>query len=269
MNYPLTLVARFVAGVAAGLAWALLSATPAGWCLHQEGRASRCAMAGSPSPVTGRAGRHLPGQVVSWQAAFLVMTRADRGPARVDRGRGADYPGQQAGGKPMRSTLRVPGVAAVLTITLVFVLAHTLRTPTSPASFSTRRHGRQVTAALLVFGVACLIGIWVVGTTSTATCANPQPSSARCWSASPSRSWARSPAATPWSTSPPPCGALGWGGVPTLLLQTAGGQAGGEAAEAAQAMLYPVERRDGRAGGHRRWPAAGRRGPRPFPWTRC
>lgn len=75
-DYPLTMVARFVAGVAAGLAWALLAGyarrlAPAGL----EGRAIAVAMSGIPVALSigVPVGTYL-GKAADWRIAFLVMS---------------------------------------------------------------------------------------------------------------------------------------------------------------------------------------------------
>lgn len=76
VNYPLTMAARFLAGVAAGLAWALLAGyarrlAPA----HLQGRAIAVAMAGIPLALAlGVPAGTFLGKAVGWQTAFLSMT---------------------------------------------------------------------------------------------------------------------------------------------------------------------------------------------------
>ncbi|MFG3117762.1 MFS transporter [Streptomyces sp. NPDC048197] len=240
-NYPLTLVARFVAGVAAGLAWALLAGYARRMVApHQEGRALAIAMAGIPVALSlGVPAGTFLGQVVSWQAAFLAMTALTLVLLVWIVVTVSDYPGQRAGGKlPMRRTLRVPGVAPVLFVTLVFVLAHTILY----AYIATFLHhiglGGRTDAALLVFGIASLAGIWIVGTfihghlrtltLASAVLVGVAAAVLGAFSGSHALVYV---AVALWG--------LGWGGVPTLL-QTAAGQAGGGAADAAQAMLVTL-----------------------------
>ncbi|ADJ49231.1 hypothetical protein AMES_7406 [Amycolatopsis mediterranei S699] len=59
---------------------------------------------------------------------------------------------------------------------------------------------------------------------------------------------------------------LGWGGVPTLL-QTAAGNAGGEAADNAQAMLVTLWNAAMAAGGVAGGVLLDAAGPAAFPWT--
>ncbi|KOX09796.1 MFS transporter [Streptomyces sp. NRRL B-3648] len=241
VNYPLTLAARFVAGVAAGLAWALLAGYARRMVApHQEGRALAIAMAGIPVALSvGVPAGTFLGQVVSWQAAFLAMTALTVVLLGWITAVAPDRPGRPAGGGiPVRSTLRVPGVAAVLTVTLVFVLAHTLLYAYIATYLDHIGMGGRTDAALLVFGVACLAGIWAVGalihrhlralTVASTLLVGAAVAVMGAFSGTDALVYA---AAALWG--------LGWGGVPTLL-QTAGGQAGGEAAEAAQAMLVTL-----------------------------
>ncbi|MFK4228017.1 MFS transporter [Streptomyces sp. NPDC019890] len=240
-DYSLTLVARFIAGVAAGLAWALLVGYARRMVApHQEGRAIAIAMAGIPVALSlGVPVGTFLGQVVSWQAAFLAMTALTVVLLVWITAVAPDYPGQKAEGKiPMRRTLHVPGVTPVLIVTLVFVLAHTLLYAYIASFLDHIGMGGQVDAALLVFGIACLISIWVVGafinsylrtlTIASTLLVGVAVAVMGAFSGSHALVYV---AAALWG--------LGWGGVPTLM-QTAAGQAGGEAADAAQAMLVTL-----------------------------
>ncbi|MEV6332129.1 MFS transporter [Streptomyces sp. NPDC051909] len=238
VNYPLTLVARFLAGVAAGLAWALLAGYARRMVApHQEGRAIAIAMAGIPVALSlGVPAGTFLGKVANWQAAFLAMTGLTVLLLVWIAAIVPDQPGQAAGGKiPVRSTLRVPGVAPVLFVMLVFVLAHTLLYAYIASFLDDIGMGDQTDAALLVFGVASLVSIWVVGTFIAAHLRTLTIASTLLVGVAVAVLGAFSGtdalvyvAAALWG--------LGWGGVPTLL-QTAAGQAGGEAADAAQAIL--------------------------------
>ncbi|MEU9504038.1 MFS transporter [Streptomyces sp. NPDC048196] len=267
-NYPLTLVARFVAGVAAGLAWALLAGYARRMVApHQEGRAIAIAMAGIPVALSlGVPAGTFLGQVVSWQAAFLAMTALTLVLLVWIVVAVPDYPGQRTGGKlPMRRTLRVPGVAPVLFVTLVFVLAHTILY----AYIATFLHhiglGGRTDAVLLVFGIASLAGIWIVGTLihghlrtltlASAVLVGVAAAVLGAFSGSHALVYV---AAALWG--------LGWGGVPTLL-QTAAGQAGGGAADAAQAMLVTLWNAAMAAGGIIGGLLLQAVGADAFPWT--
>lgn len=75
-NYSLTMTARFVAGVAAGLAWALLAGYARRMApVHLRGRAIAIAMAGIPVALSlGVPAGTFLGRALGWQVAFLLMT---------------------------------------------------------------------------------------------------------------------------------------------------------------------------------------------------
>lgn len=138
--YGLTMVARFVAGVAAGLAWALL----AGYArrtapVHLQGKAMAIAMAGIPVALSlGVPAGTFLGDGLGWRTAFLSMTALTVVLFAWILAVVPDFPGQPRGERPeLLRTLRVSGVTPVLFVTLVFVLAHTILTRTSPRSSTT------------------------------------------------------------------------------------------------------------------------------------
>ncbi|MFC0599954.1 MFS transporter [Streptomyces palmae] len=239
--YALTMAARFVAGVAAGLAWALL----AGYARRLapprlEGRAVAVAMAGIPLALSlGVPAGTFLGQAVNWQTAFLIMTGLTLLLLAWIAALVPDQPGREhSAGTPLRAVLRVPGVLPVLTVTLVFVLAHTILYTYIATLLDELGLGDATDTVLLVFGAASLLSIWLVGALihrrpralmvgSTLLVAVAATGLA-LWTDSTPAVYA---AAALWG--------LGWGGVPTLL-QTAAGNAAGDAADAAQAALVTL-----------------------------
>lgn len=240
-NFPLTMTARFVAGVAAGLAWALL----AGYArrlapVHLQGRAIAIVMTGIPVALSlGVPAGTFLGKALGWQVSFLIMTGLTLVVIAWIIATVPDQPGQRQDGRtPMVRTLRVPGVAPVLFVTLVFVLAHTILY-TYIATFLDRLGmGGSTDLVLLVFGGASLVSIWYVGAhihrrlrTLTIVSTLLVAGAAAILAAPAGGPALVYVAAALWG--------LGWGGVPTLL-QTAVGDAGGESADAAQAMLVTL-----------------------------
>ncbi|MEU7894558.1 MFS transporter [Nonomuraea sp. NPDC049152] len=240
-SFPLTMLARFVAGVAAGLAWALL----AGYArrlapVHLQGRAIAIVMTGIPVALSlGVPAGTFLGKALGWQVSFLIMTGLTLVVIAWIIATVPDQPGQRQDGRtPMLRTLRVPGVTPVLVVTLVFVLAHTILY-TYIATFLDRLGmGGSTDLVLLVFGGASLVSIWYVGahihrrlrtlTIASALLVAGAAAILALTAGSPALVYG---AAALWG--------LGWGGVPTLL-QTAAGDAGGEWADAAQAMLVTL-----------------------------
>ncbi|MEU0795392.1 MFS transporter [Amycolatopsis sp. NPDC005961] len=265
--YPLTMVARFVAGVAAGVVWALL----AGYARRlappeRQGRAIAVVMAGIPLALSlGIPAGTFLGGLFGWRSAFGAMSAI----AVVLLGWIAwgvpDQPGQAGGRVPVRRTLTVPGVAPVLAVTLVFVLAHTVLYTYVAAFLGHAGMGDVVDVVLLVFGVASMAGIWVVGTridralrTLTVLSTILVAVAATILATAAGSAVLVYAAVALWG--------LGWGGVPTLL-QTAAGNAGGAAADNAQAMLVTLWNAAMAAGGVAGGVLLDAAGPAAFPWT--
>ncbi|MFC9243308.1 MFS transporter [Streptomyces sp. NPDC057136] len=240
-DYSLTMVARFVAGVAAGLAWALLAGYARRMApVHLQGKAIAVAMAGIPVALSlGVPAGTFLGKALGWQTAFLTMTVLTVVLLAWITAAVPDYPGQERGARtPMLRTLRIPGVTPVLFVTLVFVLAHTILYTYIATYLDRLGMGGSTDLVLLVFGAASLVSIWIVGAhinrlLRTLTIAGTlligvAAAILAVMSDSPALVYL---AVTLWG--------LGWGGAPTLL-QTAAGDAGGESADAAQAMLVTL-----------------------------
>jgi len=165
-NYGLTLVARFFAGMAAGLAWSLLAGYArrmvAPW---QQGRAMALAMVGTPIALSlGVPLGTLLGATVGWRVAFWIMSALTLALIVWVLAKVPDYPGQSAHERmPLRRVFTTPGVRPVLAVVVAWMLAHnilyTYIAPfVAPAGLSER-----VDLVLLVFGAAALAGIWITG----------------------------------------------------------------------------------------------------------
>ncbi|MGW4053571.1 MFS transporter [Streptomyces sp. NPDC004779] len=267
-EYGLTMAARFVAGMAAGLAWALLAGyarrlAPA----RLEGRALAVAMAGIPVALSlgVPAGTYL-GEVADWRTAFLAMTGLTVVLLGWIAAAVPDRPGTRTGERPgMLKALKVPGVPAVLFVTLVFVLAHTVLYAYVAAFLDDLGMGGSTDLVLLEFGAASLVSIWVVGARIhrrlrglTVAATLLVALAAALLGVLAEHALFVHLAAVVWG--------LGWGGVPTLL-QTAGGEAGGDQADGAQAMLVTLWNVAMAAGGVIGGVLLDTVGSGAFPWT--
>jgi predicted MFS family arabinose efflux permease len=267
-SYPLTMVARFVAGVAAGLAWALLAGyarrlAPA----RLQGKAIAVVMTGIPVALSlGVPAGTFLGGAVGWRVAFSLMTVLTAVLLVWIAVAVPDRPGQRGDGRPpLLRALAVPGVLPVLFVTLVFVLAHTILYTYIAAYLDRLGMGGSTDLVLLVFGGASLASIWIVGVridrglralTLVSTLAVAAAASLLALAAdSPVLVYV---AVALWG--------LGWGGAPTLL-QTAVADAGGEAADAAQAMLVTLWNAAMAGGGVAGGILLGLSGPRILPWS--
>lgn len=165
-SLPLIFVARFLGGVAAGLAWAMLVGYAARMVPAQhKGRAIAIAMAGTPLALTVGipAGTYL-GNLVGWRIAFgslsalaalLMLWIYVRLPAM------RAIPGQQR--QRVMQVLAMPGVRPVLTVLLLYVLTHNiLYTYIAPLVTLAGMAG-WVDFLLALFGGAALVSLLLVG----------------------------------------------------------------------------------------------------------
>jgi len=165
-NYWLTLMSRFFAGVAAGLAWSLL----AGYARRmvapqQQGRAMAVAMVGTPIALSlGVPLGTWLGSLVGWRTAFGIMSLLTVALIVWVRAKVPDYPGQ-SGREPMplRKVFTTPGVRPVLAVVIAWMLAHNLLYTYVAPFVVPAGLAADVDLVLLVFGLAALVSIWMVG----------------------------------------------------------------------------------------------------------
>lgn len=162
----LTMTARFMAGMSAGLAWSLL----AGYARRmvapeQQGRAMAIAMVGTPVALSlGVPFGTWLGAAVGWRSAFGVMSLWTIGLILWVLAKVPDYPGQPRGARmPLYCALTTSGVRPVLGVVICWMLAHNILY-TYVAPFVTPAGlADHVDLVLLTFGMAALVGIWVTG----------------------------------------------------------------------------------------------------------
>ncbi|UFS98722.1 MFS transporter [Nocardia huaxiensis] len=266
--FTVTLVARLLAGIAAGVVWALL----AGYARRMvpeslQGRAIAMVMAGIPLALSlGIPAGTFLGEALNWQVTFGLMSILAVVLIGWMVAAVPDFPGQaSATGLPIAATAARPGVAVILFVTLTFVLAHNiLYTYIATFLAEVGLHG-QVGAVLLVFGIASMASIWFTGVhidrrlRGLIIAATVLVAVAAAILAFRSGS---APlvyvAAALWG--------LGWGGVPTLL-QTAAAKTGGDVADTAQAMLVTLWNVAMAGGGVAGGALLDAFGPRVFPWA--
>ena len=165
-HYTLTLVARFMCGVAAGLAWGVI----AGYArrmvsVSQQGRAMAVAMIGAPLALSlgVPAGTWL-GDLLGWRSTFVLVSLATLVLMGWVLLSVPDFDGVPAGQRAsIAQVLGTPGVRAVLAVIFTWVLAHNiLYTYIVPFLLSAGVAG-STGQVLLLFGCAALGGIAVVG----------------------------------------------------------------------------------------------------------
>ncbi|MFD5625562.1 MFS transporter [Streptomyces sp. NPDC127072] len=164
--YALTLAARFVGGVVAGLLWALMAGYARRMVApHQRGKATAIALAGTPVALSiGVPAGTFLANLVGWRYTFGIMTALTLVLIIWVVAIVPDFPGQA---KQARMSLRraaaLPGVIPVMAAALGFVPAHNiLYTYIAPLLDGTGLADR-VDTVLLVFGIVSLASIWITG----------------------------------------------------------------------------------------------------------
>jgi predicted MFS family arabinose efflux permease len=165
-NFTVILIARFAAGVGAGLIWSNLGGYAARLVPGQfQGKAIATAMAGTPVALSlGLPLGTLLGNAAGWQAAFGVAAAASIALIACVFLALPNLAGQPAGGHvPVATILRSRGVPAIVLVVGGFMIAHNiLYTYIGPLAVAAGVGG-QIELVLLVFGVAALLSIWGTG----------------------------------------------------------------------------------------------------------
>lgn len=165
-SFWLTLAARFLAGVAAGLAWGLLAGFARRLVDERlQGRALAVAMVGTPIALSlgVPAGAWL-GVSVGWRIAFLAVSASTLGLILWVVRAVPDVPGQAAHRRlSIGGVFRTPGLRPILATIFAWMTAHNiLYTYIAPFAALSGSQGR-VGLLLLAFGITALAGIWITG----------------------------------------------------------------------------------------------------------
>lgn len=165
-HYGLTLAARFVCGMAAGVVWGLL----AGYARrlvpqHLQGRA--LAVAGLGQPLALAIGLPLGtwlGTLLDWRGVFWTMSSLSLLLLAWVRWAVPDFAGQSAQQRlPIRRILVMPGIRPVLLALFTWILAHNLLYTYIAPFLASVGLGQRVDVVLLLFGVSSIAGIWITG----------------------------------------------------------------------------------------------------------
>lgn len=165
-SYALTLVARFMGGVAAGLGWGII----AGYARRMvvaplRGKALAIAMVGTPLALSiGVPLGAMLGTTLGWRTAFGLMSITTLILIGWVLWQVPDFPGQPAEQRlSIARVFRTPGVRTVLVTLFAWITAHNiLYTYIAPVAALSGVQGR-LDLVLLGFGVAALVGIWLTG----------------------------------------------------------------------------------------------------------
>ncbi|PKA68336.1 putative MFS family arabinose efflux permease [Pseudomonas baetica] len=239
--YWLTLIARFIAGVFAGLLWALLAGYASRMVApHLQGRAITVAMLGAPIALSlGIPAGTLLGTLIGWRLSFAIMTALTVLLVIWVRWQVPDFPGDRAGNRlPLRQVFTLPGVRSVLFVTLSYVVAHNLLYTYIAPFLQPSGLASDIDLVLLMFGVASVLSLWVVGSLIDRWLRELVIISTLLFmlSAIALGLWRESPNVIYIATA---IWGLAFGAMPSLL-QTASAKTAKDAADTAQSMLVTL-----------------------------
>ena len=240
-HYGLTLVARFFAGVFAGLLWALLAGYASRMVApHLQGRAIAVAMLGAPLALSlGVPAGTFLGTAVGWRLSFAIMTGLTLVLLAWARWQLPDFAGEQADKRlGLRQVLNLPGIRPVLWVTFTYVLAHNILYTYIAPLLVPAGIEVDVDRVLLVFGLSAVLSIWLAGVLIDRWLRALLLISCALFGliALALALWINVPAVIYIAVA---LWGLAFGGLPALL-QTALAQSAGESADAAQSMLVTV-----------------------------
>ncbi|WP_445995926.1 MFS transporter [Okibacterium fritillariae] len=164
--FAVTLAARFIAGVFAGVLWGIL----AGYVGRivdptQRGRALTIGLSGTPIALAfGTPAGTLLATAVGWRLTFVIMAVFTVAVLVWVLVVVPPLPGQE---RHERTTalqaLRLPGVLPIIAVALLFFSGHALLYTYIAPFLALAGMGGSVSAVLLVFGVSALVGLWATG----------------------------------------------------------------------------------------------------------
>lgn len=165
-SYAITLVARFLAGMAAGLGWGIVSGYARRMVIEPlQGKALAIAMVGTPLALAlGVPAGAFFGATVGWQSAFLFMSATTLLLFIWVIWKMPDFPGQPAERRlSLTGVMRTSGVRTVLTVLFLWVTGHNiLYTYVTPFAALSGMND-DIDLLLLAFGLAAIASIWFTG----------------------------------------------------------------------------------------------------------
>ena len=165
-SYVLILVARFLAGVSAGLAWGILAGYARRMVIDSlKGKALAIAMVGTPIALSiGVPLGSFLGGAVGWRAAFLAMSATTVLLVALVLWKVPDYPGQTASTRiPVGQVFTTPGVRTILAVIFIWMTGHNILYTYVAPLVARAGLASHVDLVLLGFGIAALAGIWITG----------------------------------------------------------------------------------------------------------
>ncbi|TDD96714.1 MFS transporter [Actinomadura rubrisoli] len=164
-SYAVTFGARLLAGVMGGTMWAMLVGYAARMVVaERRGRAIAIVLAGITVALSlGIPAGTAVASVFGWRASFGLLAAVGLVLAVWVRWKVPNFPGEAAAERvPLRRIAVLPGILAVLSVTLLLLLGHQAMY-TYMAPFSERSGFGHTGLVLFVFGLSTVAGIWLTG----------------------------------------------------------------------------------------------------------
>ncbi|WP_449371812.1 MFS transporter [Arthrobacter psychrolactophilus] len=162
----LTLAVRFAAGAFSGLLWGMLAGYARRITAPEfAGRALAIASLGTPLGLAiGPPLGSWLGSTFDWRFSFVTLTILAVVTLVLAWLLVPDAPGQRAESQiPMLKVFAIPGVSVILVVIFAWMLAHNTVYTYIAAYLRSANLSLGVDAALVIFGVSALIGIWITG----------------------------------------------------------------------------------------------------------
>ncbi|MFE6167463.1 MFS transporter [Viridibacillus arvi] len=165
-SFVLTLVSRFFAGMAAGVVWGMI----AGYAMRMapekfRGRAMAIALAGTPIALSiGVPSGTFLASIMGWRYVFGIMSALSLTLMGWILWKVPDFPGQKVGKRTSLGKLfGTPGVIPILFVILAWMLAHNILYTYIAPFLANIGLESYLELVLLVFGLAALISVWIIG----------------------------------------------------------------------------------------------------------
>lgn len=166
-SFTLTLVARFITGLFAGVVWGMAAGYASGITPEKHrGRGITIALSGAPIALAiGTPVGALLSGLAGWRSTFIVLTVLAVVVLVWVLAVLPDFPSQPKGQRTSAWTaVKRPGVAPIIVASIFFVIGHYLLYPYSSSPLGSFRMTGQVSGVLLAFGVSALIALCIIGT---------------------------------------------------------------------------------------------------------
>lgn len=165
-SFVLTMGARLIAGIAAGLIWSQIGGYAARLVPGaRKGRAIAVAMAGTPVALSlGVPAGTFVGGLGGWRFTFALLTALTLALIGWVLVKLPNFPGQPAGERlQLAAVLRLRGLRTILLVLAGFVVAHNILYTYISTIVSDLDSAGATKWVLLTFGIASMASIWIVG----------------------------------------------------------------------------------------------------------